>query len=226
MLQLTYTNEQKKYDISFERISSNVVQVTGDYPVKTVGFTLSKEGKKWRGDYSEYNTVYRKIDGGAQFSNDGSTYIPPVPPTPPEPYIPTLDEIKEQKVSEMNMIQQSTIQQGTDVELSDGTVEHFTLTDADQRSIMGLQISLLAGKKDLPWHVSDESIPCDFYSEKDMAIIGEVCTNFVTWHVTYFRDLRIWIRSLGTKEEVEAITYGVTIPEEFRSNPLKKMMEE
>lgn len=223
MLQLKYLKEQKIYPVSFKTISKNVVQITGDFPVKTTGFTISKEGKNWKGDYSDYTTVYQKLDDGVQFSNDGSTYVPPVPP---EPYVPTLDEVKEQKVAEMNSIQQTIIDKGTDVQLSDGSVEHFTLSDPDQRSIMGLQLRLMAGEKELPWHVSDETIPCTFYSEEDMKKIGEVCTNFVTWHVTYFRDLRIYIRSLSSKEAVEQITYGIIIPEEFRSDPLKKMMEE
>ena len=47
---------------------------------------------------------------------------------------------------------------------------------------------------------------------------------WVTWHVTYFRDLRIYIRSLETKEEVAAVTYGVDLPEAYQSEPLKVMM--
>ena len=31
------------------------------------------------GDYSEYTTVYREIDGGVIFSNDGSEYAEPIP---------------------------------------------------------------------------------------------------------------------------------------------------
>ena len=40
---------------------------------------------------------------------------------------------------------------------------------------------------------------------------------YVTWHVTYFRDLRIYIRSLGTKEEVAVVAYGMDIPAEYQS---------
>lgn len=251
MLLLQYLFEEKQYPVVLEIIKENVIQLNGDFPIKTKGFILIEETKKYNWDYSKYTTVYRNIEDGVQFSNDGSIYIPPEPPIPPEPYIPTLDEIKEQKVSEMNTIQQTIIQQGTEVPLSDGTIEHFTLTEHDQTSVIGLQVTLLKKKmiqymkeleeklniqskdiesfmmlEELPWHVSDESIHCKFYSDEDMAKIGEVCTLFVTWHVTYFRDLRIYIRSLETKEEVESITYGIEIPEEFRSDPLKKMMEE
>ena len=57
-----------------------------------------------------------------------------------------------------------------------------------------------------------------------MAKITETAMAFVTWHVTYFRDLRIYIRSLESKEEVEQVTYGMNIPEAYQSEPLKAML--
>ena len=56
-----------------------------------------------------------------------------------------------------------------------------------------------------------------------MELITSAAMAYVTWHVTYFRDLRIYIRALQTKEEVESITYGIEIPEEYQSEPLKAM---
>lgn len=81
MLKLKYLNEDITYDIEFQKISDSVVQITGiDFPVKETGFTLSRdnEDKTWDDwDYSGYTTVYRKIDGGAQFSNDETVYVDP-----------------------------------------------------------------------------------------------------------------------------------------------------
>ena len=113
---------------------------------------------------------------------------------------------------------------GLDVTLSDGTVEHFTLSEHDQISLMGLQTTVLSGEENIPWHTSDESESCKFYSNADMALITNAALSYVTWHVTYFRDLRIYIRSLETKEEVELVTYGMDIPEEYQSEPLKTMI--
>lgn len=224
MLSLKYLNEKEKYLISFSVVSRNIVQIIGDFPIKTSGFTLSRESKEDNWDYSSYTTVYREVDGGVQFSNDGSAYIEPIPPTPPEPYIPTLEEVKEQKVSEMNDVQQDTIQNGIDVTLLDGTVEHFTLTDHDQTSLMGLQTQIVQGVEEIPWHTSDQGDHCKYYSNANMSLIVRSAMEFVTYHVTYFRDLRIYIRSLQTKEEVEAITYGTIIPKEYQSEPLKDML--
>lgn len=139
-------------------------------------------------------------------------------------YIPTLDDVKENKVTEMNNIQQSIIQNGVDVELSNDTIEHFTLTDHDQTSLMGLLTKVTEGTEQIPWHTSDQSEHCKYYSNEDMALIVNKALNFITYHVTYFRDLRIYIRSLENKEDVVAIAYGVELPVEYQSEVLKDIL--
>lgn len=226
MLNMKYIGGKKVYAVNFRNISANIAELTGDFPVKTSGFTLSRDGKDDNWDYAAYTTVYREIEGGVQYSNDGSVYVEPSEPEiiEQEPYVPTLEEVQEGKVQEMNAVQQTVIRQGIDVTLTDGTVEHFTLTDHDQTSLMGLQSQVAQGAEQIPWHTADESEHCKFYSNADMALITTAAVEYVTWHVTYFRDLRIYIRSLQTKEEVEAVTYGMAIPEEYHSEPLKAMM--
>lgn len=139
-------------------------------------------------------------------------------------YVKTLEETKEEKVTEMNNTQQSVIQQGLDITLSDGTVERFTLKDQDQTSLMGLQTLVAQGIERIPWHTADQSEHCKYYSNADMAIIAEKALQFITYHVTYFRDLRIFIRSLQTKEEVQNVTYGMEIPLEYQSEVLKDFL--
>ena len=223
MLKFQYINDSEVYLIEFDSITQNIVQIKGDFPIKTNGFTLSREGKEDNWNYSDYTTVYREIDGGVQFSNNGSVYVEPEPESEPEPYVPTLEEVKEQKVAEMNAIQQETIQNGIDVTLSDGTVEHFTLTDHDQTSLMGLQTQIVQGVEQIPWHTAEQDKPCTYYSNADMSKIVTAAMAFVTYHVTYFRDLRIYINSMLDKESVEAVEYGVYIPEKYQSEVLKDL---
>ena len=136
-------------------------------------------------------------------------------------YVPTLEEIKTKKVTEMNDAQQTTIQNGLDIALSSGTVEHFTLTDHDQTSLMGLQTLVAQGGENIPWHTSDQTEHCKYYSNAVMAIITSKALQFVTFHVTYFRDLRIYVRALEDKEAVSNVFYGMSIPEEYQSDVLK-----
>ena len=79
MLKLTYVGDTKSYMVSFSNVSKNIVQLIGKFPVKKVGFCLSREDKRDNWDYSEYKTVYKKLDDGVQFSNDGSVYVEPIP---------------------------------------------------------------------------------------------------------------------------------------------------
>lgn len=76
MLELKYIGESISYPVSFRNISDTICQITGDFPVKAGGFTLSRIRKDDAWDYSGYATVFRQIDGGAQFSNDGSVFVP------------------------------------------------------------------------------------------------------------------------------------------------------
>ena len=183
--------------------------------------------------YIGFTTIYRDDEttasyNGYQLSNDGSVYIAPPPPEPvpePEPYIPTLQEIQEQKIIEMNMMQQSIIQAGVSVTLNDGTAEQFTLTDQDQTSLMALQSQVASGAENIPWHSADQAQHCKYYSNADMALIVTAAMQYVTYHVTYFRDLRIYIRSLDNLDTVNAVYYGMEIPPEYQSEPLRDMLQ-
>lgn len=175
--------------------------------------------------YHGYTTMYRNDEtteeyNGYQLSNDGSVYVPPEPEPEPEPYEPTLEELKEQKVSEMNQKQQELIQYGVEVPLSDGTMERFTLKDQDQMSLMGLQTLAVQGVDKIPWHEADNSEHCKYYNAEDMSRITGAALSFISYQVTYFRDLRIYINSMQDKESVQSVEYGMYIPTEYQSEVL------
>lgn len=220
MLKMNYIGGSTVYPVEFSTISNNVVELKGDFPVLTTGFALSRPDHDDSWDYSAYTTIYREIDGGAQFSNDGSIYTPPEPTPESQPHEPTLEEIKEQKIAEMNTEQQKIIQYGVEVPLTDGTTERFTLKDQDQMSLMGLQTLAAQGIEQIPWHEADNAEHCKYYSAEDMSRITGAALSFISYQVTYFRDLRIYINSMLDKESVQSVTYGVYIPQEYQSEVL------
>ena len=81
MLNLQYIGETTNHSVSFRNINENVVEVIGDIPKKETGFILTRIGNPYafKGDYSDFKTAYREIEGGFQYSNDGSIYIKPLP---------------------------------------------------------------------------------------------------------------------------------------------------
>lgn len=216
--------------------SGNVVtlEFPGSVIVDKSGFRLylDPEGEHDIGgeDYLGYTTIYRNDEvtaayNGYQLSNDGSVWTPPEPTPEPEPSPePTLEEHREAKVQEMNAVQQAMIQSGVNVNLTDGTVEHFSLSVDDKIMLMGLQSRVAAGDDLIPWHNSNDEEHCKFYSNADMSLIITAAENHVAWHVTYCKDLCIYIRSLESKEAVTVVSYGMELPEGYQSEPLKVMI--
>lgn len=205
-------------------LADNLVQINGGLEKNISGFQLLDEDNNIFGKYEGYTTLYKEIEGGFILSNDGSVYVEPEPE--PEPAEPTLEEVQEAKVFEMSTAKQQAIQMGVNVTLSDESVKHFPLMEEDQSELTVLQSRVLAGEDNIPWHTSDEADHCEFYSNADMLLITKTALDYVTWHKTYFRDLRIYIRSLESKEEIEAVNYGMDIPDQYCSKPLKVMIEE
>lgn len=100
MLELKYLNSTTSYEVDFFRISENVIEIRGNFPVENPGFILFRPDQKtdtW--NYSDFTTVYRILEDGVQFSNDESVYTEPeptpeIPSIPFEPYEPTPEELE------------------------------------------------------------------------------------------------------------------------------------
>lgn len=214
-----YTNDNHKwskpiYTVTFNvdnggMLSGQTKQTVEDYEDLTIPTVTANENYEFKG-WNPTIPSSGYIDSNKTFV---ATFI----------YDEPLESVKERKVTEMNQVQQSVIESGVDITLTDGTVEHFTLTEHDQTSLLGLSTQVALGVEQIPWHTSDQDEHCKYYFNADMDIITTKAMAFVTYHVTYFRDLRIYINALKTKEEVEAIAYGIIIPDEYKSDVLKDL---
>ncbi len=218
MIIMKYLNDTESYPVSFDTISPHIEQIKGDFPVKTDGYILSREGKEDNWDHSGFTTVYREIGGGVQFSNDGSVYAAPPEPEPVLPYIPTLEEVKAAKLQEIASACERVIYMGVDVTLPAGT-EHFSLTEKDQINLFGKQAQMAAGADKFEYH--QDGHPCRYYTGEEMQQIIEAALGFVTYQTTYCNALNMWVRTAETSEEIGTITYGCEIPEEYQSEVLK-----
>ena len=83
----------------------------------------------------------------------------------------TLEDVKKAKIEYLDSTCENTIYAGTDVTLSDGSVEHFTLDAKDQLDLSGIGLQLLQGAEQIAWHKDDETESCKFYSAADGATI-------------------------------------------------------
>lgn len=222
MLEMKYIGHEPKYKVGFNKILPHVIQILGDFPIREEGFTLSREGKEDNWDYSSYTTVYREVEGGVQFSDDGSVYIVPPEPEPvpePEPYVPTLDEVKEMKKQEIYAAYQAVKAAGVDVEISTGP-ERFPMKDENVTFLFGKQMEVTAGDKELISY-QDAQDHCKFYSRADMQTIINTAFAFVDYQTTYRNNLCEWVDGCQNVQEVEQIYYGIEIPEEYQNEVLK-----
>ena len=94
MFSLIFLDNEEVFEVEFKKVSKNVIEITGDFPAKDCGFTLSRTGKDDGWDYSAYTTIYREVEGGIQFSNDGSIYTEPIEPVPTAEELAEIEERK------------------------------------------------------------------------------------------------------------------------------------
>ena len=132
----------KLYDIrSIQTIEPHVMQIVfvGTPPTKWGDITLYTDGGIECATLTGWTTVYRDEGQTVYLSDDGSVYQTPDPDSgevlPPEPYVPTLAELQSVKKREISQACERIIYSGVDVKLSDGSTEHFALTEHDQLNL-------------------------------------------------------------------------------------------
>ena len=165
----------------------------------------------------EYLTLKEAIDTNQEIIIDDSEDTVVIPDE--DEFDSTTEFIRYTKKVQMSKECQKAIEAGIDVEFN-GAIKHFTLTAQDQINLMNL--NMLAQENEiLPYHADGEEVI--FYSADDIKKIVDTANTFKIYHTTYFNSLKIYIDALATAEEINAITYGVDIPEEYQTEVLKTL---
>lgn len=138
-----------------------------------------------------------------------------------EPAI-SVDELKETLIANMSNQCNKVITNGFDAVLSDGNTYHFALTLEDQLMIQALMLKAKSGETILPYHADGET--CRYFSADEISLLYSNMESIITYNTTYFNSLRDYINSMTTEEELQAISYGVEIPEEYQSEVLKSLL--
>ena len=226
MEKIKIKGSSKSYEIrSIQTIEPHVMQIVfvGTPPTKWGDITLYTDGGIECATLTGWTTVYRDEGQTVYLSDDSSVYQTPDPDSgevlPPEPYVPTLAELQSVKKREISQACERIIYSGVDVTFTDGSVEHFSLTEHDQLNLFGKQVQLAAGAEQLEYHSDGQ--PCRYYSAADMQMIIAAAMQHVSYHTTYCNAVNMWIAGCESTEEVQAIYYGADVPEEYQSDVLK-----
>lgn len=217
---------EQEYEIqSINPVSAHVLEIVfaAEVPEEYGDIDVFTSGGIQCAHLPGYGTVYKQEGQTVQLSDDGSVYTEPVFPdsTPdPEPYVPTLEEVVAAKKQEINAACEKTIYAGIDVVLADGSTEHFSLSEHDQLNLFGNQTKIAAGATEVEYHCDGK--PCNYYSVEDMQNIINRAMFFVSYNTTYCNSITTkWLPACKSIEEVQAISYGVAVPEEYQSDVLK-----
>ena len=173
-------------------------------------------------------TVFKKALEEEKEIIDPDPYIPPEPePTPEEQereeeYRRSLQFVKDKKIEYMSYLCHQTIENGILITLSDGLEHSFALTENDQTNLMERQAQLMAGATQVSYHADGEL--CTYYSAEDMTTIIQANIFHKEYQTTYFNSLKHYINSMTDKNEVSAVEYGIEIPEQYQSQPLKDLL--
>lgn len=138
----------------------------------------------------------------------------PVPVDPIEQA--TVEYLRAAKIREMSNACRTTIEAGFDVELH-GENQHFSLSTQDQLNLMNLSI-MAQTQNMIPYHADDEL--CVFYTADEINQIVAAASEHRTYHTTYYNALKNYINSLDTIEAISSVTYGIEIPDEYKSDVL------
>ena len=163
----------------------------------------------------EYNTIKEAIDKHEEIVIDDDEEEEPTPIISPEDPDITTEFLREAKLKEMSNECKKSIENGFNIILSDGGTHHFSLTTQDQLNLMALR-----DVEDVtPYHADGEQTK--FYSASDIHAIIDMASKHKTYHTTYYNSLKAYINNLSTMEEIAAITYGISIPDEYKTDVLK-----
>lgn len=128
--------------------------------------------------------------------------------------------IQSAKLAEISAACNAVIVAGVDLEFNGETV-HFNLSIEDQSNIANLFRVVELGGSEFPYQ-ADGGV-CRIYSAAEIAQIYIAAQTLITTQTTYHNTLKAYVQTLTTVEELETITYGMDLPEEYAVQMAEKL---
>lgn len=210
--------------------SVNVPEFTEDMFIEPI--ELLTRGGDVSGVIEGFTTIYSMKPHSIVLSNDGTIFIEPVIDDG-QPIVennsidenpPTIDipKLRDEKISEIKSVCDTYITDGVDVEVEDG-YQHFSYTLEDQTNIKDAFDLAVQTGLGVPYHCDGQG--CKLYSADDIVKIFVAEKINLTYHTTYFNQLRQYIMTLEDADAIRAIYYGIELPEPYLTN-LNQMMDQ
>lgn len=131
-----------------------------------------------------------------------------------------LSVVMSAKLSEISNACNAVIVNGVDIKFGEETV-HFNLSIEDQSNINNLFRVVELGGTEFPYQ-ADGGV-CRIYTAAEIAAIYIAAQTLITTQTTYHNELKQYVQTLTSAEEVSAIQYGMTLPEPYLTEMNEKL---
>lgn len=219
MEKIKFNKKDIIFNVRMTRVKDGVIKIESEKAIPneiiTNGFSIINEfNDSIMADYSDYKTIYVESTDNAYYLSTGDKYVEPAPenPEPTEPIIETLENVKTNKISELNAICNKMITSGVDVEI-DGKTEHFSYTIEDQANIDDIAQMAKSTNMEQSYHCDNGS--CKLYTVEEITKIYMTQKMNKAHNITYANQLKLYVKSLKEKAEVESIAYGQDLTGEY-----------
>lgn len=120
------------------------------------------------------------------------------------------DEEKESylndKLSSLSNSCNEQITNGAEITLSDESKKTFSYSIEDQANVSEMFNAIVMGATSYPYHANGEG--CKMYSAEDIVKIYSTLTALKTSQVTYYNQLREYVKTLEFVSDIQSVTYG------------------
>lgn len=131
-----------------------------------------------------------------------------------------LSVVMSAKLSEISNACNAVIVNGVDIKFGEENV-HFNLSIEDQSNINNLFRVVELGGTEFPYQ-ADGGV-CRIYTAAEIAAIYIAAQTLITTQTTYHNELKQYVQTLTSAEEVSAIQYGMTLPEPYLTEMDEKL---
>lgn len=131
-----------------------------------------------------------------------------------------LSVVMSAKLSEISNACNAVIVNGVDIKFGEENV-HFNLSIEDQSNINNLFRVVELGGTEFPYQ-ADGGV-CRIYTAAEIAAIYIAAQTLITTQTTYHNELKQYVQTLTSAEEVSAIQYGMTLPEPYLTEMNEKL---
>lgn len=115
-------------------------------------------------------------------------------------------QAKSEKCAELSNLCESSINAGTSVKLPDGTEKDFSYSTVDQANVSEMFLACMMGAESYPYHANGEG--CMTYTAAEIISIYGTLSLYKTIQITYQNQLKQYVNSLETVDDVNAVQYG------------------